>query len=103
MKETIDRYINISKGHRWNTFQISSKENILKNEYVKVVFYDDFLIISTPMIDYNGKTYKPNPISSKNWMMFCIANERLITGKFMVDIEDSDEDELVVYLPLKDK
>ena len=81
-----------------NQFQISSKHSIFKNEYIKIDVYASFLIFTVPSIDYNGKIYKVSTNKrSPDWHYFCVVNEMLTTGKFKSDLEESNEDELLVY------
>lgn len=91
-------YILINNGTKNNAYIISSNHPFFKSEYIKVYVDDCSLIFSVPTIDYNGKMYKPHRNrKSIEWYSFGITNELLITGKFYVDIEESTEDELVVY------
>ena len=88
----------INNGKNQNQYMISGKHPILKNEYIKVDVSHDCLVFSVPTIDYAGRMYKTS-INNKNsdWRYFSITNELLITGKFEIDIEESTEDELIVY------
>ena len=71
---------------------------MLKNEYIIVDVDIYCLIISFPTIDYNGKMYKPQTNSNnKEWRYFGITNELLITGKYEIDMDESNEDEIVIY------
>ena len=81
-----------------NKYIISSKHQLFKNEYIKVCIDDCKLIFSVPKIDCYRKMYKLSTNNkSPEWRMFSITNDLLINGKFEIDIEESNEDELVVY------
>tara|TARA_R110000822_G_C14977789_1_gene458123 strand:+ start:77 stop:418 length:342 start_codon:yes stop_codon:yes gene_type:complete len=88
----------INNSSSQNQYMISSKHSFFKNEYIKVYIDDYSLIFSIPTIDYNGKMYKSQiNNNSVEWRYFSINNEFGLTGKFEIDVEDSSEDELVVY------
>ena len=90
----VSRSIVITKDGRG--FKITTKELLFKNEYIKIdEITDDYIVFSTPAIDYNGKIYKTHKVG--NMMQVAIANEKLIAGKLYVSVEESTEDELVVY------
>jgi hypothetical protein len=77
-------------------FKITTKELLFNNEYIKIdEITDNYIVFSTPAIDYNGKMYKTHKVG--NFMQVGITNERLIAGKFYVSVEESTGDELVVY------
>ena len=92
-------YILINRTESAIRYNISSNHFIFKNEYLKVNVYYDKIIISIPTIDYNGKTYTSTKIGDGDkWRKFTITNENLKPGKFEINTEESNDDEIVVYL-----
>lgn len=91
-------YILINKNNRrQDSYQITTKHEILKNEYVRIKVFDDYLIISIATIDYNGKTHAPSSNKRQiEWMSITVKDERLRIGKFNID-EESNEDDVIVY------
>ncbi len=90
--------IRINNGSKINHFFISSNHDFFKAEYVIVKVEYERLIFTIPTIDYNGKMLKSNiHFNDDRWRHFTVVSELLITGKFYIDEEESDEDKLVVY------
>ena len=88
----------IKKKKKQTKYNISSKHQLFKNEYIKVRVDECKLIFSVPKIDCNRKMYKPiTNNKSPDWRTFTITNDLLIAGKFEIDVEESNEDELIVY------
>jgi hypothetical protein len=96
-KGTVSDSFLINKSTKLNGFIISSKHEFFKNERVIIKIYDKYFEIKVPSICYEGKTVatcKNN--KSKEWRFISIVDERLITGNFSIDLEESDEDTVVI-------
>jgi len=87
--------ISVTKHTGINQVHISSKSN----------FFDGYLIIKDdgekltfrkPSIDYRGKIYKPKYYKNSKIFITAIVSEMPL-GKFDFDVNESNEDELVVY------
>ena len=76
--------------------RINAKSNInLLDDDVVIDTGEDYIKISRPDIDYNGKTYKLNKMKS-GWYGTTLQMQ-LPLGKFLFDDEESTEDELIAY------
>ena len=76
--------------------RINAKANInLLDDDVIIDVREDYIKISRPDIDYNGKTYKLNKMKS-GWYGTTLQM-KLPLGKFLFDDEESNEDELIAY------
>ena len=92
--KVVSRSLVITEDRRG--FKITTKELLFNNEYIKIdEINENYIVFSTPSIDYNGKMYKTSKIG--NMMQIGITNERLMHGKLDVSVDESTEDELVVY------
>jgi hypothetical protein len=88
----------INKSSKLNGFIISSKHEFFKNESIIIKIYDKYFEIKVPSICYEGKTIKTvKNNNSKEWRFIHTVDERLITGTFLIDLEESDEDTLVIH------
>jgi hypothetical protein len=97
-KGAVSGSVLINKSTKLNSFIISSKHEIFKNESIIIKIYDTYFEIKVPSICWEGKvtkTVKNN--KSKDWRFINIINEKLIIGNFLIDIEESDEDRVVVH------
>lgn len=90
-------HILINKAKGVHQYLISSSHPIFRNEYIKVDISYDCVVFSIPDIDYSGKMYKTIKNHS-GWRNFGVTNELLCTGKFQIDLEETTEDELVIYI-----
>jgi len=84
---------------RANCYKISSSNEMFENEYLIVKIHEDYISISVPSIDYQGKSYSTSR-SNKNR---CNDNRGLgissiidIAGSYLIDEEYSTEDELII-------
>lgn len=76
--------------------RINAKSNInLLEDDVIIDVGEDYIKISRPSIDYNGKTYKLNKMNN-GWYGTTLQMQ-LPLGKFLFDDEESTEDELIAY------
>ncbi len=67
------------------------KESIVINiETTKVIF-------SKPMLDYTGKIVKFSPYSTHPTYICHINSNRLEKGVYVIDEEESNEDQVVIY------
>ena len=80
-------------------FSICSKIEMFKSEYIVCKVHDEYLTFSVPTIDYRGKSNKPSDFGgdSIGWRKITVSDDRLITGKFEIDEDESTEDILVFY------
>lgn len=98
LKSDVSGIFLVNKSTKLNSFIISSKHDFLKNESVIIKIYDEYFEIKIPSICYQGKTVptvKNN--KSKEWRFINIIDEKLIAGNFLIDLEESDEDKVIVY------
>lgn len=90
-------YITINKDSRnIDKYMISFKAEII-SDYLKVVVDNNKLILSIPIIDYNGKQSKISS-SKGGWSGICVVNELLKEGRFYINEDETTEDEIVIYL-----
>jgi len=76
--------------------RINAKANInLLDDDVIIDVGDDYIKISRPDIDYNGKTYKLKKMKS-GWYGTTLQMQ-LPIGNFLFDDEESTEDKLIAY------
>lgn len=88
----------VNKSTKLNSFIISSKHDFFKNETVIIKIYDEYFEIKIPSIFYQGKTVKTvKNNKSKEWRFINIIDEKLIAGNFLIDLEESDGDKVIVY------
>lgn len=93
----MENYIR-STRHNSNQFRVTSKHPFFKNEYLITKITEDCLIFSIPTIDYRGKSYKTHPCkNTKDFNACSITSEFMREGKFEIDEDDSDEDQLYIY------
>lgn len=93
------RYINIclqNKLEPWK-FQISTNTP-LKGDLIYML-YSDKLVLSVSGMDYRGTTFK---FTNTNYEWYqctvCLSDGRQIElGKFLIDEDESNEDEIVIY------
>lgn len=89
-------YVTITKHKdKYDSYLLSSKHPILKNRNIRCDIYEKHMVITIATIDYNGKTYKVSKRSS-GWRQFALSSDKLIEGKFYIDLEDSTEDKVYV-------
>lgn len=77
-----------------NQRQITSNSNWFDCDYILFNAKEDYISITKPSLDYRGKSQKPT--KQNNSYHFLVTAE-LPLGKFEFDVDDSTEDELVVY------
>ena len=80
--------------NRPNQRQITSNSNWFNCDYILFNVEDGCISITKPDLDYRGKSHKPT--KQNNWWHFLVTAE-LPFGKFEFDVDDSTEDELIVY------
>lgn len=90
-------YVNINKIDFRDKHVISSKNKMFKEDYLILIVDEEGIKFSIPTIDYNGKLFKTCKSSSKGWNLINISNEHVVEGRFYFDLEDSNEDELIIY------
>lgn len=72
----------------------------IPNEPVIVIVKSDKIIFRKPTIDFNGKVYKVGEIKS-GWIRFSIQDILTPQKNLHFDLEESSEDEAVVYFSTK--
>jgi hypothetical protein len=89
-------YITIYKQVSKYVSMITFKNEMSKEDFLKVDLDHEKIVLSRVGIDHVGKCYK---VTKKNsgWAMIGVSLENYETGKFLIDEEESNEDELVVY------
>ena len=88
-------YINICKGTRYTQRTIQVKSRFFSTRVIVKVNHN-CIRFTKPTLDYIGKTHKP--VATKgNWRTFQIVAELPIIKHLEFDVEESTEDELVVY------
>lgn len=92
-------YIRVHKRADSRHRMISSTDDFFKNEYLKAEVMDDCIIFTVPTLDYKGGMYKTSVKKNapNGLRYFTIVDERINIGKFEIDEEESNEDEIVVY------
>lgn len=94
--------IGISKNDSLsNSYKISSSNDMFKNEYLVVKIHNDYISISVPSIDYQGKSYSTswtNKYTKTNNRGLGISSSIDIRGSYLIDEEESTEDEIIIYL-----
>jgi len=63
-------------------------------DYILFNVKEDYISITRPSLDYRGKSHKTT--KQKNFYHFVVTAE-IPFGKFKFDVDDSTEDELVIY------
>lgn len=91
----VSGYINIQKASKHYQRQIQSNSKFF-NDDVLVKVDEETIRFTKPNLDYRGKTHKPKPLKS-GWYTFLIVAELPIIKNLNFDVEESTEDELVVY------
>ena len=74
--------------------QITSNSNWFDCDYILFNVKDDHISITKPNLDYRGKAYKP---TKQNSHFHLLVTAEIPFGKFEIDVDDSTEDELVIY------
>lgn len=90
-----NHYLQVSKQIGGRNM-LSSKCDFFKAEYLKIDFFDDYLILSIPSIDFNGKVSKVTQ-KSGDWRAISFYCDELNGGRYYFDEDDSDEDEKYLY------
>lgn len=83
--------------YRKNILRIRSKNKMFHNEYIAIKIFIDYLIFFTPPFDYIDKKYKTVHSKNGGYSSIVVANLELKKGDYIIDDEDSDEDELYMY------
>lgn len=97
--KTEPNYIRINKfKNRLDYFLISSKHDVLNNEYVTIDIRPEYIKISVATIDCENNIRKPSKVfGDGSWMNFGIGSSLLKEGYFLIDEDESTEDEIIVY------
>ncbi len=98
--KTDSNHINICKrSENSNGFLLSTKNDFFKNKELVVKIDDKSIVFRKPTLDWVGLIHKPRKYSKlyEEWRNVCLYDDRLITGRFEIDEEDSDEDQVVIY------
>lgn len=82
-----------------NKYLVYSKHAIFKNKHLIVTCEDSVLCIRVPSLDYNWKVSSTCVLKrTPGARSFCITNQYLRPGKYEIDLEESNEDQIVAYL-----
>lgn len=87
--------ISVTKHTGINQVHITSKSNFFDG-YLIIKDDGEKLIFRKPSIDYRGKIYKPKYYKNSKVFITAIVSDMPL-GKFDFDVNESCEDELVVY------
>ena len=93
-------YITINK----KSFRVDTYSVVVKNSFfdrgneVVISINDGAIIFSYPDIDYVGKTYHFCNMDEFGWKTCSLTSELLSPGKYFIDKDESNEDQLVVCL-----
>jgi hypothetical protein len=89
-------YININKGHERLAWNISSKHSFFEDEFHYMID-EESIIFQRAFLHTTGKRYKCHKDKS-NWFISVLTTRyELPLGKFYFDIDESTEDEIVIY------
>jgi hypothetical protein len=89
--------ITIYNGGGYNAFIVSSNNPMFQNDRVIVSIDNDCVKITTPDIDFNGKSLKPTKSRGLFKTVSVYGNE-LPLGTYYIDDEESNEDQMIIYL-----
>lgn len=88
-------YVTVNKGGNHNQFIITSNASIFKNNLVAIHVNKYGFTVTVPSIDYIGKSLHPS--KRGNMMQITSSGESIPIGKFEADLDESNEDQLVIY------
>jgi len=90
-------YIRIHNNQLRKGYFINFKSHLSNEDVIAVKITKDKIIISRVDIDRKGETHK---LSRKNsgWSIFNTRGGELEVGSYYIDNEESDEDNMVIYL-----
>jgi hypothetical protein len=77
-----------------NQRQITSNSTWFDGDYILFNVKDDYISITRPDLDYRGKVQKP---TKQNNTYHLVVTAEIPFGKFEFDVDESTEDELVIY------
>ena len=87
-------YINICKGTHRRQVHIASLHEFFHSRVGYEIFHDK-LVFKLYTIDYQGKSISPTHINSGWYEIQLVAEIEL--GKYLIDEDESNEDQLVIY------
>jgi hypothetical protein len=90
--------ISIYRGRDLLHRKICSKNKFfIPDEDIIVKVDDEKILITRPSIDYRGRSHKPKLIAS-GWIIFSIVADIPLISNLPINLEESNEDQLVIYL-----
>lgn len=93
----MENFIRINKFGFIGDAIITSKHKLFSNDYVDVEVYADYIRIASTGLEYDPRykkvTHRKDKVNS-----FGIRDESIPEGKFYIDTEDSNEDEIYINL-----
>ena len=93
----MENYARINKVGYVGDVIIQSKNEVLKDDYVDVEVHQDYIKISRTGLSQNSShkkvTHRKDGVNT-----FGIRDESIPQGKFYIDEEDSNEDEIYINL-----
>jgi hypothetical protein len=88
-------YINISKGGNALAYQLTTKSPFFQHEF-QCTIDEEKIIFQRVFLDTKGKTQKA--YKRNNWFYATItANQKLVFGKYYFNVDESTEDQIVIY------
>jgi|TARA_R110002020_G_C16261789_1_gene770525 hypothetical protein len=79
-------------------YTVASSNDMFTEKYIIVKVYEDSIEFSLPSIDYQGKSYSLNKNPKRKSCNFTLKTTINIEGSFLIDEEESTEDELIILL-----
>ena len=95
----MDNWITLNKaGLRNRRFKMASKMDFFQCDRIIVKVNEGHIIFTKPDISYQGKSLKLIKANNSDvWKQTMITDERLVEGKFEINEDDFNEDELFMY------
>lgn len=93
-------HVRIAKNNdRTHTFSISISSTVYRpTERVAVEVGDDYVKVINTGIDFAGKSYAMNIRQQTNHCYFTTVSKEIPIGRYGIDKEESNEDQVVFYL-----
>lgn len=90
-------YIRINNHTNRNYVIVYSNNDFFKTDSIIYKYGHEKITFKIPTIDYRGKLLKPVLCDSVKWRHLTIKNEYLELGKYKIDPDESNEDQVVIY------
>ena len=87
----------IGKHINNNYVNLNTKNNFFKTESLILEHSNEKLVFKIPNLDYQGKTYTPSIFNNCEWVRMTIKSKYIQVGRYQIDMDESNEDQVVVY------